>query len=222
MNKYYKFGQILDSITPKEKTPRLSPEQIARISDVSKVILAVLGVAGLVTVAVIAPGILIAMNELLKSDKMGRKFTKKQKIQKISRSFYYLKSSGLIKFKMSGSDLKVRLTSLGKKRLVKINIDSLQIQKPEYWDGKWWQVAADIPTKQYRSGADSLRQKLKQMHFYLLQRTLWFYPYDPRPEVEYIVNYYGISRFVTVMEVSRLDKDDEKKLKEHFRLFGVL
>lgn len=60
------------------------------------------------------------------------------------------------------------------------------------------------------------------MGFFPLQRTLWFYPYDPRSEVEFIITYYGIERFVTVMEIYRLDKDDESKMLSHFKELKIL
>ena len=82
-------------------------------------------------------------------------------------------------------------------------------------------MAADIPTKGYRQGADALRAKLKQMGFCPLQRTLWFYPYDPRKQLEVIVNHYGIGEFVTVMEISRMDIQDEKVLKKYFNLLRI-
>jgi hypothetical protein len=83
-------------------------------------------------------------------------------------------------------------------------------------------VAADIPTKDHRQGADLLRRKLKQMGFYPLQRSLWFYPFDPRPEIEFICREFGVANFVTVMEINRLDVQDEKLLKKHFSKLGKL
>ena len=82
--------------------------------------------------------------------------------------------------------------------------------------------AADIPTKNYRRGADMLRRKLKELGFFSLQRTLWFYPFDPRKELEYVVNSFGIANFVTLMEVSRLDRDDEEIMKKFFRVSKIL
>ena len=78
-------------------------------------------------------------------------------------------------------------------------------------------MAADIPTKEHKTAADALRRKLKEMNFYSLQRTLWFYPHDPRLEIDWIVRIYHIERFVTIMEISRLDLDDAEKMVKFFR-----
>lgn len=219
---YIKFNKIIDGATPKEKAPKLTPEQIEKIKHVSGAVLALLGVAGIMTVAVVAPGLLAAVGSIMEMNRPNKRFTKREKVQRLTQSFYYLKRTGQIEFSPNVSDLKVYLTNLGRKNLERIQIETLAVKRPARWNKRWWQVAADIPTKEYRSGADSLRQKLKQMNFYPLQRTLWFYPYDPREEVNYIVNYYQIEKFVTVMEVSRLDLDDEMKLKEHFKDLSVI
>ncbi len=194
----------------------LNSEQIKIIGDVSKVILVVIASAGLITLAAVAPNILSAVGKLYKFK--GKKLTRREKEIKTARAFYYLKNSGLIKFKTTKNDVKLFLSSLGKKKMEQISFQALRVAKPKNWDGKWWQVAADIPTKGYRQAADALRSKLKQMGFFPLQRTLWFYPYDPRKQLEIVVNHYGIGKFVTIMEVSRMDIQDEKILKNYFNL----
>ncbi len=78
------------------------------------------------------------------------------------------------------------------------------------------------PHKKYRQGADLLRRKLKQLGFYPLQRSLWFYPYNPVEEIEYISNYFGIGQFVTIMEICKLDIQDAKKLEKYFKASNIL
>ncbi|MBI4049326.1 MAG: hypothetical protein HY395_00715 [Candidatus Doudnabacteria bacterium] len=220
--KYYKIAQAINEATPKDKVPKLTPEQLKKIKTVSGITLAILGVAGIIAITAIAPGLFAAVGALMKHEAPSRKFTKGQKVEKLKRTFYYLKNSGLINFQLSGSDWKVYLTELGKKKLDRMTIDNLIVKKPNFWNGKWWQVAADIPTKQHRRGADLLRGKLKDLNFYPLQRTLWLYPYDPREEIEFIVNYFGIGQFVTVMEINRLDKQDKEMLVKFFKERGII
>jgi len=158
----------------------------------------------------------IAFDKLFLRKNPNQSMSKKQRDRKLAKTFYYMKRSGYVIMKPTRGDFKIFLTHLGRKRYQKLNFQTLQIQKPKKWDHRWWQVAADIPTKKYRRGADLLRQKLKDLGFYPLQRTLWFYPYDPRTEIEFIISQFGIERFVTVMEVSRLDLDDNERMKKFF------
>ncbi len=213
---YEKIGAVIRKSTPLESKPYFTEEQIEKFKNVSQIILGIIGVAGVIVLSAVAPNIFVAADKLFNNRSRGRKYTKKVKDLKLSQAFYYMKRSGQIKIKSTGKDFLVSLTKLGRKRLRKLQFETLQIPQNQKWDGKWWQVAADIPTK-YKLGADLLRQKIKDMNFFPLQRTLWFYPFDPRDEVEFIANHYNIGRFVTVMEISRLDRDDERRMKAFFR-----
>lgn len=213
MQQYQKIASLIQISTPKQKKPVFTPEQIAKLKTVSEMILSVIAVAGIVSLAVVAPNIFSALGNF---SGQGKKYSKVQKDRQIAKSFYYLKRTGLIRIKPTASEILLSVTKLGRKRAEKINIDYIQIKKNKRWDGKWWQVAADIPTKSYRACADALRSKLKQLNFYPLQRTLWFYPFDPRIEIEFLANHFRIGNFVTVMEINRLDKQDESKLKDFF------
>ncbi len=213
------LSKIINNSTP-APTFSLSRDQIEALRTAAEVVLAVLAIAGIATVSVLAPNALLAVGKFFL--KKGKRLTHSEKQATTARVFYYLKRTGLIKLKPDGRDFRLFLTQLGKKKLHRIGLNSQTVPKPNRWDGKWWQVAADIPTKDYRSAADLLRLKLKQMGFYSLQRTLWFYPYDPRRQLEYILNSYRIGRFATVMEINRMDKDDEIKMKRFFKEKRIL
>jgi hypothetical protein len=195
----------------------LSQEQISKLKTAAGVALAVIAVGGVISISLLAPNLLAALGSLHKQVKGGRKHSAKDKARSAARVIYYLKRHGYINMAMGEKGWKVRLSGLGKTKMAALSIESLAIPNPGRWDGKWWQVAADIPTEHYRKMADLLRAKLKSMNFYSLQRSLWFYPHDPRKEVEFASQYYRIAHFVTLMEVSKLDKDDETVLLKYFK-----
>lgn len=221
-NNIHKIGTVVRQSLPLEKKPLLTPQQIEKLRTAGGIALGIIGVAGIVALSAVAPNMFYAFDKLFSRKYRGRKFTRKEKERKIAKTFYYLKESGYIRMRPTGKDFKIFLTELGRKKLEKMNLETLVVKRLSSWDGKWWQVAADIPTEEYKWAADLFRQKLKDIKFFPLQRTLWFYPYDPRREVEYIIRYYGIESFVTVMEINRLDKDDERKMKFFFKQEGVL
>lgn len=208
----FEINTIVKKSLNADKKSILNPTQVERLKTVSELTLSILGTVGLVSLAVIAPGILGAIGKL----KSHAGLTRKGKAEKIYKSFYYLRRSGQIKMRITRNDLKVSLSNLGKKKLEKLNLKTLNIVTPAVWNRKWWLVAADIPTKEYKHSADLFRRKLEQLGFYPLQRTLWLYPFDPRKEISFVASWYRIERFVTVMEVNRLDRDDENKLKSFF------
>jgi hypothetical protein len=194
----------------------LSEEQINALKRTAEVALAVIAVAGIATIAITAPNVLQAVDKLFLK-KHRRRLSTREVRQKTSQAFYYLKRSGLIKLKKDGNDWKIFLTSLGKNKISEIQSDVKYIAKPKTWNKKWWLVAADIPTKDYRTSADLLRRKLKELAFFPLQRTLWIYPYDPRNEIQFLAERYHITPFITVMEINRLDKEDEQKAKHYLK-----
>lgn len=222
MIRYEKIGAVIRKATPAEKPSRFTPEQIEKLKSAGNVALAILLGSGVVALSAVAPNMFIAIEKLFLSKYPNRHLSKKEKDIKMSQAFYYLKRSGYIIMRPTARDFKIYVTKLGKRKWKKLEIETLTIPHPRSWNGTWWLVAADIPTKKHKRGADLLRQKLKDLQFFPLQRTLWIYPYDPRAEIEFISNYYGIGRFVTVMEINRLDLDDQEKIRDYFQEVELL
>lgn len=194
----------------------LTDEQIEKLKNFSDVVLGILTVATVLTMTIVAPNALQAL-DLFQKRTGQKKLKSREKERRVVRTFYYLKEKGWTNFQRKGNDYEIVVTESGRKKIRALNLETLAISKPAKWDGKFWQIAADVPTKKYRRGADALRQKLKDMNFYPLQRTLWFYPYDPRLEIEFITRHYGIFPFVTVMKIAELDLADERVLKNFFK-----
>ncbi len=213
----YKIQKIIEDSLPPDEPPILTQEQLEKLKNITDIVLGIIGTVSIISLSLLAPNTLVAVDKLFLKRSPRRRFKREEKAVKIARAFSYMKEKNLIRMRISKNDIHIFLTNLGKKRLKKIDFESLSIKKPTKWDGKWWAIAADIPTKDYKWAADLFRRKLKEMKFYHLQRTLWFYPHDPRKEIEFIAKYYGIGHYLTAMEVSRFDLDDERKMKRFFK-----
>ena len=222
MEKYIKLS-IAKAINQASPAPefQLSEAQIEKLKTYSQILLSILTVLGIATMTVLAPNALQAL-DIFQKRKGKKRFPPKERQRKLARSFYYLRERGQVEFRRKGEDYEVVLTDRGKKMFRKLRLESLVIPKPAKWDGYFWQVAADIPTKKYRRAADALRGKLKELGFFSLQRTLWFYPFDPRPELEFVSSYYAIDAFVTTMKISVLDPSDKRRLERHFKQVGII
>jgi hypothetical protein len=219
---YYKVKSAIEKSLPLEKESfKFSEEQLDKLKSAAEIGLAVVAAVGILALSVVAPNLLQVLDKVF-FKKSNKNWSNREKRQKTIQTFYYLKRHNLIRFKPHGKNFLVSLTEKGQRRLRRLNFNLLTIPKKSRWDKKWWQVAADIPTKEYRVAADMFRKKIKDLNFFSLQRTLWFYPFDPRREIEFLANYYTIGNFVTVMEISRLDKDDEAKLTAHFKKIQIL
>jgi hypothetical protein len=197
---------------------QLNRRQIEQLKIFSHVVLALIGAAGIITLGLVAPNALKTIKYCRNIKRKFENLAADEKQARIERTFYYLRSSGLLKFKEEENETLLLLTGKAKKLLQTVGYQTMQVTDNKVWNKKWWLVAADIPTKEHRLGADQFRRKLKNMSFYPLQRTLWVYPHDPRKEIKFITEMFGISKFITVMEINRLELEDEKNIKKFFSL----
>lgn len=109
----------------------------------------------------------------------------------------------------------ITLTEAGKKKVLECRFEDLKIQPMEKWDKKWRMVIFDIPESQKRA-RNALRAKLREFQFHQLQKSVWVHPYKCTDEINFIIEFFNISPFVRIAEVSRFDGD--KEIKEKFGL----
>ena len=167
----------------------------------------------------VAPNIFMAAEKIFGKKKWVRTREDREELERrIEKQIYYLKKQKYIKLIPQGKDYRVELTAKGRRMLSKFKFDSLLVDRHgKKWNGHWWLVIADIPSKKFRYAANMFHNKLKQMYFYPLQRTAWVYPFDPREEVDYVATFYKIERFITTMEVASIDASDKRVLIKHFK-----
>lgn len=106
------------------------------------------------------------------------------------------------------------LTEKGKVKALNYVFEDIKIKKSK-WDGMWRIVTFDIPEKK-RAGRDALREKIKQAGFYELQKSVWICPYDCKNEVDFIVEFFDLRKYVRFCILSFID--NELHLKKIFKL----
>ena len=142
---------------------------------VKETILAIVGLAGLVTLAVLAPNAVQLLKYVIKNDRQRQ------------NHLYYIKSvtrqmsdQGLIIFSENWQRQKViRLTKKGREELKHYQQTGMVIPKPAKWDGKFRLIIFDIKEWK-RNSRDELRQWLMNLGFVRLQNSVWAYPYECR------------------------------------------
>lgn len=120
-----------------------------------------------------------------------------------------------IKISESGDQIKVELVEEGIKKAYYYQLENLIIRKPERWDGLWRVVIFDIPEEK-KLARDVLRNKLKQLGFVRIQKSVFALPYPCKKEIDVIRKTYEIWPFVTYMLVQELDH--QEKLLDKFNL----
>jgi hypothetical protein len=181
---------------------------------VAQVLIGMAGFGLLVFGGAIIPGILIALKGLESSGVRNdrEKYTKKQ----IDNALGNLRRKKLIKIiKEKDGKYKIKLTNKGKKRFLKLSLETIKIEKPPIWDRKWRIVIFDIPIK-YNQARAALRMKMKELGFKQLQKSVWVHPYECEDEILFTAEVFEVDKYVEIITAEKVLH--EKVLKKSFCL----
>lgn len=183
---------------------------MSRQAQVMKTILKTVEVAGLISGAMLVPGVAVALNE---ADKRQRKYRQKYYI---SEKIGELAKKGFIEYKKNNQGTNcLQLTKKGKDELKKYALEKITIKKPWRWDKKYRVIIFDI--KEFKRGTrDKLRHWLEHLGFVRLQNSVWVYPYDCREVIILLKSRFKIGKEVLYMTVDSIEND--KWLKAQFGL----
>src|SRR3989338_8043307 len=135
----------------------------------------------------------------------------KKEVQDEIRKLY---QSKLVKKENLDGSITMVLTDKGKLKALTYKFDEMKIKKKD-WDGKWRLLIFDIPEK-IRQGRNSLREKIKQLGFYELQKSAFIFPYNCKDEIDFIIEFYRLRKYARFAVLESID--NEKHLKQIFSL----
>lgn len=153
--------------------------------------------------SLVLPGLAIGLdkpfNALMKSlDKRARE-------REVRRALRYMRQTKLVE--NQSFDHGITITRKGQERLQKARYNGLRIARPKKWDGHWRLVIFDIPESR-KYARDNLSGKLRTLGFQPLQRSVWVHPFPCHEEIEATAVYLKVTRFVTYLETSYIDKPE--------------
>ncbi len=174
----------------------------------TKITLAVLAMGGIIIVGAMAPNIFQAFGKF----RRARKYSPQQ----LRSSIYTLNRRGYVEIIKEKDDKTIiKLTSRGRKRIKEFSIENISINKQNKWDKKWRIVIFDIPIK-FNKAREALRNKLKDLNFYQLQKSVWIYPYPCEDEILFLANIFQVEPFVEIFTADELLH--ENKIRKYFKL----
>lgn len=176
--------------------------------DVQKTILACLSVAGILTLATIAPNTVQLLRYLPGVNRAKKRYY-------VKSSVTHLKENGLIEFVTREHKTFARLTLKGKLRLRQYQLDEIKVKHPNRWNEKWHVVIFDIKEIKRRV-RDQLRIQLTRFEFYRLQQSVWISPYECEEFIFMLKTAFGLGREVIYITADKIEND--KKLREVFGL----
>ena len=108
----------------------------------------------------------------------GKSRNKHRLKNQVKSSLSKLAGKGYITFAESGGKRFARITETGKCALAfEEQKRSLELHSKKKWDKCWRVIIFDIPERR-RSTRDRLRVIMRSCGFYMLQDSVWLYPYD--------------------------------------------
>lgn len=134
----------------------------------------------------------------------------RNKLVRAVREFY---NERVVDYKEKENGIvEIVLTKDGRQRALKYQIDEIKIKKPDKWDGKWRMVIFDIPEKK-KKAREALREKLKNLGFLELQKSVFIYPYGCEDEIDFIMEVFEIRPYVRYMVVDSFTNEEQFRLK---------
>lgn len=165
--------------------------------------------SGIAILSIVAP---LLPLQLLKAYFRQKRFRRELFLRDLKR----LQSRELIDYqeKPDGS-IKIILKKKGKQKAIEYKIEEMQIKKPKSWDGKWRLIMFDIPENK-KMARNVLRDKIKELGFYRLQKSVFIYPYPCEDEIDFICSVYNIRQYILFFTLSQFE--GEEKLRHYFDL----
>ncbi len=108
----------------------------------------------------------------------------------------------------------ISLATKGKLKALTYHFLEMKIERKN-WDDKWRIVVFDIP-ESLKRGRDVLRDKLKNLGFYELQKSVFIFPYECQNEIEFVIELFNLRKYVRFGVLDSID--NELHLKKIFKL----
>lgn len=196
----------ISNVLLKQIEKRIFEEKSAKIVEVLKLV----GAGFFLAASFAAPNLPKMLAPFFKPDE--KEAWKRFNIPYLKRVLNRLEKQELVEITTENGEEIVKITEMGRVKILKSALNELSLEKPVSWDGNWWIVIYDIP-KRYRVKRDIFRSYLKVWRFYPLQESVFIHAYPCRQQIEFLRDYLGIGQFVRILKVSRIEND------ENFRQF---
>lgn len=134
----------------------------------------------------------------------------RKRLSRLVREFY---NERIVDYKeKDDGTVEIVLTREGKKRALKYQFDELKIKKPDKWDKKWRVVIFDIPEKK-KMAREALRNKLKELGFLELQKSVFIHPYPCEDEIDFVAEVFEIRNHIRLLLVDSFTNEEQFRLK---------
>lgn len=182
----------------------------------AKQVLVLIGAGVFLTASVLMPNLPLALKPFLdQKRKDEREVWKRFNIPYLKRTISRLEKQKLVEASEENGMQIIKITKEGRRKIVKMGLDELEIKKPKIWDRRWRLISFDLPEK-LADIRKVLVEYLTVWGFYPLHESVYLHAWSCFKEVDFLREYLGVGEYVRIFTVSEIEND---KLFRGF--FGV-
>lgn len=184
------------------------------VKTLTRAILLAVGIGAILTTALLAPNAVQMFGSFFKQGRQGRR--RNYERERIRQAIKALHRRQLIVYTERGNDTYIEVTDQGKKQVRRHEIDQMKLPRTE-WDRRWRVILFDIPEHK-KVARRAFQDHLKRLGCFLMQRSVWVYPYPCRDEIDLLSSFWDVHPNVCYLETSNLGRSEGAARK----FFGLL
>ncbi len=173
--------------------------------------LKLLGIGTLLTIGFLMPGPAYLVVKAYEEEKRRKEFEEWEKFNpwRLRQVIKRLEQQKVVEI----IDGVVKVTEKGKQRLLKFNIEEMELKRKR--DGKWRIIIYDIANLK-KTQREYFRLILKRLKFFPIQKSVYLTPFVCDDEIEYLRQVFDIGNDVIVLKVYGFENDQVYK-----KYFGI-
>src|SRR3989338_324007 len=175
---------------------------------IAKSLLVLTAIAGVATIAVVAPNIFAVFG----GNSGRRRFFNKEEFRNAAS---YLKKKNFVKMNKSNCQYSMTITEKGADVVFNKTLRELKIKRLSQWDGVWRIVIFDIPDR-HKWARDTLRKQLKVMGFHQMQKSVFVSAFPCEEEINFLISLLNISGYIRIIIAKSILHDND--LREFFKV----
>jgi CRISPR/Cas system-associated endoribonuclease Cas2 len=180
-----------------------------RVHYVRQTVLGVVGTAGIISVAMIAPNVFQLLPHIMGKQRYKLTFQTKTAVGRLI-------VKGHVRFLTKNGKKYIEITDAGRRALALEEARAAKLAGTRRrWDKRYRMVIFDIPERR-RGTRERLRRTMRECGFLQIQKSVWLSPYDCEELVALIKAELRIGRDALYVIADSIENDEW--IKEHFGL----
>ncbi len=168
-------------------------------------VLKLVGAGAFLAASVAVPSLPRALKPFL-DDKDDYQAYKRFNIPYLKRTLERLEKQKLVEIDEEKGVQIIKITEAGRQRILRFALNELVVEKPKYWDGKWYLVSYDVP-EDFKFKRMILNEYLRAWGFYPLHQSVFLHAYPCEEQVEFLREYLGVGKYVRIFTVTKIEND---------------